>query len=238
MERMRAFAMEEGQRLGLTGVYFLPWTIHTISQKANEHFGAKLCSVNLSDTSPISIKGFEEESLAQRVSTLLYYMPLKPLERRTIYAPKGHHKILALIYDNLGVAYAFGETSHQLEGTTSLSVTNLPHDQFAELRVLQPGFDFSTVLRHQLREQLIHHSCETIYLNLPLDCPATAEAIDQAEAQGFSFLGIGPCFAEQGDMLRMAYMTEPLDPNHIHALSPLGQELVQYALAERMRVTL
>ncbi|MEZ0325827.1 MAG: GNAT family N-acetyltransferase [Fimbriimonas sp.] len=236
MERMKAFGLEEGRRLALKGVYFLPWTIHTISQKANEHFGSKLCAINLSDTSPVAIKGFEEESLAQRVSTVLYFTPLLELEPRSIFVPKRHQGMISKIYENLGLPFHFEEPTIESEGLTSISVSHLPHDQFAEIRVRHIGIDFGETLRHELREASLHQGCETVYLNLPLASPATPQAVEQAEKLGFSFLGIGPYFADDGDMLRMAYMSTPLDPSHIHVLSPFGQELLAYSLAEQTRV--
>jgi GNAT superfamily N-acetyltransferase len=236
MERMRAFAMEEGKRLGLIGVYFLPWTIHTISQKTNEHFGAKVCAVNLSDTSPVSIKGFEEESLAQRVSTLLYFMPLKPLLPRTVFVSERHREIVGRIYANLGGDVTWGGATEAPDQATSLSVSHLPHDQFAEIRLLNVGNDVADVLRHELREQTLHHGCETVYLDLPLSHARTAMATEEAEKLGFSFLGVGPCFAEEGDMLRMAFIADPLSADHIHVLSDFGKELVDYALTEMNQV--
>ena len=235
MERMRGFATEEGRRLGFTGLMFLPWTIHTVSQKANERFGAKLCAANLSDTSPVAIRGYEDESLAQRASTLLYFMPLHPLDAKTVYAPDRHRDMLSRIYGQLGRPISFG-TAADGAGPSSFTTASLPHDRFTELRFIHIGEDFEHVLAHELREQTLHHGCETVYLNLPLSQPATASACRIAEDRGFSFLGIGPCFADDGDTLRMAFLAEQLDPDHIHVLSDFGKQLVAYCLSEAIRV--
>jgi hypothetical protein len=236
MERMREFATEEGRRLGLKGVYFLPWTIHTLSQKANEHFAAHVCAANLSDTSPVSIKGFESESLAQRVSTLLYFTPLQPMSPRTVYCPSRHQAMVQTLYESLGCPAQFAPATNAETDQTSFTTSSLPHDQFAEIRVLEIGRDFEVAMRHSLRDQTLHHGTETVYLNLPLAQPACAHAAEVAEGLGFSFLGLGPEFAEDGDMLRMAFIADPLDASHIHVLSPLAQQLVDYALAEMERV--
>jgi hypothetical protein len=167
---------------------------------------------------------------------LLYFTPLKPLQPRTIFAPARHRPIIETIYANLGVEVAWAGSGPSTGQPTSLSVSHLPHDQFAEIRILNVGADFEEVLRHELREQTVHHGCETVYLDLPLSQPETASAAESAEEQGFSFLGVGPCFAEDGDMVRMAFIADPLSSDHIHVISQFGQELVAYALDEMKRV--
>jgi hypothetical protein len=139
--------------------------------------------------------------------------------------------MLSEIYDNLGreVTFAIGEIA---SGPSSFTINSLPHDRFAEIRFVHVGEDFERVLAHELREQTLRQGCETVYLDLPLSQPASERACEIAESQGFSFLGVGPCFAQDGDMLRMAFLGEPLDPDHIHVLSDFGKRLVAYCLKE------
>jgi len=237
MERMRQFAMQEGARRGLFGVYFLPWTIHTMSQQANEHFGARLCAINLSDTSPVALKGYEADSLAQRVSTVLYFAPLQTLEPATVYAPERHRPMIERLYASLGREVTFGEGASS-EGETHREARTLPHDLFGEIVVSQLGADAVALITHELRDLTVHHPIETVYLDLPLAQPGTPAVAEAMRVHGFSFLGIGPGFLPDGDALRLALITQPLDPDHIHVLSPLGQDLLAYALADAAELQL
>jgi anti-sigma regulatory factor (Ser/Thr protein kinase) len=236
MERMRALAVEEGRGRGLAGIFFLPWTIHTVSQRANEHFGARLCAINLSDTSPVAISGFEEDSLAQRASTMLYFTPLGELKPQTVYAPDRHIPMLAELFRSLGRTVTFG-TARGPCGAGVLETRELPHDRFGEIVVRRIGEDTLAAIGHAVRDFTIHRGAETVYLNLPLAQPGTADLATAAESLGFGFLGIGPEFAGDGDTLRLALITDPLDASHIHVLSELGQRLRDYALAEQERVS-
>jgi len=52
---------------------------------------------------------------------------------------------------------------------------------------------------------------ETVYLDLPLAQARTPDLCTAAEAEGFSFSGLGPSFAPDGDVLTLQYLNEDLD---------------------------
>jgi anti-sigma regulatory factor (Ser/Thr protein kinase) len=56
------------------------------------------------------------------------------------------------------------------------------------------------------------------------------------EREGQRLGGIGPGFAADGDVLRLQYLTVPVDSGRLQILSPFGRELLAYVDAERERV--
>jgi hypothetical protein len=73
-------------------------------------------------------------------------------------------------------------------------------------------------------------------VDLPLADSATPLLADEIEKEGFGFLGIAPHFSLRGDVLRLAYLVEPLQRDPIQTADPFTGELVDYALAEQTRV--
>lgn len=77
---------------------------------------------------------------------------------------------------------------------------------------------------------------EVVYLELPLAEAGTPELCVACEAMGFFFSGVAPCFAADGDALRLQYLSVLLDPGRLQVASRFGQELVDYAATRRARV--
>jgi hypothetical protein len=93
----------------------------------------------------------------------------------------------------------------------------------------------------QARRELVERThVEVVYVDLPLDDPATALVAEELEKDGFGFLGVAPHFSTRGDLLRLAYLVELLGSEPIKTLDEAAGRLVDYALAEqtRLRITL
>jgi len=71
---------------------------------------------------------------------------------------------------------------------------------------------------------------------LPLEDPATPQLAEELESEGLAFAGIAPEFSTRGDLLRLAYLVESLEREPIKTFEPLGDQLVNYCLAEQARV--
>jgi hypothetical protein len=71
---------------------------------------------------------------------------------------------------------------------------------------------------------------------LPLSEPGTIEVCETLESEGLAFTGIGPHFSPDGDVLKLAYLVEPLAKVPIKTFEPFASQLVDYALAEQERV--
>jgi hypothetical protein len=106
----------------------------------------------------------------------------------------------------------------------------------AFIRVEEPGADTVQLIRHAKREIIERSHVEAVYAELPLSDPGTPAIADELESAGFGFLGVGPHFSQRGDILRLAYLVEPLQREPIKTANAFTGELVDYALAEQARV--
>ena len=236
MERMRAVLEDEGRRIGLRGIYGQPVTAHTYSQRVQEDFGGKVCGVSLGIApAALEFKHIAGGPLPQRLSLMLYFKYLQPPPLTPLYVPHHHRGIVEVVYGNLGrpVEFASGPTAHR---RGSVSVTYAKSYKLGTIRVRRIGSDTAAEVR-RAREDLVETAgVEAVFLELPLAQPGAAHLCSSAESDGFYFSGIGPCFAPDGDVLRLQYLTVPLDTTQLQILSPVGAELLTYIVAERERV--
>jgi hypothetical protein len=237
LERMRARAEEEGQQLGLVGIFGEPFTTHIYSQRSEEDFDAHVCGVNLAD-SPRSLhfKQIRNDPLAQRESTLLYFKYLAPVPAATVYAPPRHRATLERIYGQFGAQPSFGTPAAQTgAGEVAVHFDRVWGDGY--IRVERVGQDTAAEIRRARRDLTDTVKVPTIFLELPLAQAGTPDLCATAEADGFFFAGIGPQFAAAGDALRLEYVSVPVDATRLQIASPFAKELVAYVDAERARAT-
>jgi hypothetical protein len=90
-------------------------------------------------------------------------------------------------------------------------------------------------LAEETRRQL-DAGAEVVYLNLPLNQPATPHACEEAVKQGYFFSGVGPLFAPDGDALRLQFLSVPLDLSLLIVHSPLARALLEFVAADRPRI--
>lgn len=234
MERMKDAALADAQPLGLAGWYADAVTVHTLTQKSNIAHGARLTCVDLA-ISPKS-ESFRNLSteLTQRVTCLLYFHPLQPLAPRVVYVPVRHRDIVAAIYANLECPTTFGEpTPPAGHGTLRVSIDG--GAATAMIRAEELGADTVHMIRHAQRNVIEHSHAEVVYCELPLSDPGTPFVAETLESEGFGFLGVAPHFSSRGDVLRIAYLVEPLAREPIQALDDFSGRLVDYTLAEQSR---
>ena len=62
------------------------------------------------------------------------------------------------------------------------------------------------------------------------------DACRAAEDDGFFFSGLGPCFAADGDVLRLQWLGVDLDLRLLQIENPFARELADYVARERARV--
>jgi hypothetical protein len=77
---------------------------------------------------------------------------------------------------------------------------------------------------------------EAIFLELPLAQAGTPELCRAIEQVGFFFSGIGPCFDDAGDALRLQFLNVELDMDVLQLHGRFAQELAAYVARERERV--
>jgi len=106
----------------------------------------------------------------------------------------------------------------------------------AVVRAEQVGEDTVHAIRHAKRELVERSAVEVVFVELPLNHPATPQVAEELENEGFALSGVAPHFAAGGDLLRLVYLVEPLEREPIKIFEPFADTLVNYALAEQARV--
>jgi hypothetical protein len=79
-------------------------------------------------------------------------------------------------------------------------------------------------------------SAEVIYLDLPLDRPASASVCEEAERLGFFFSGVSPQAPNSGDWLRLQFPKCAIDFSLLQIESEFAREMLSYIEGERRRV--
>src|SRR5262249_41516876 len=92
------------------------------------------------------------------------------------------------------------------------------------------------LIRHAKREIIERSHVEAVYAELPLTDPGTPAVATELETFGFGFLGVAPCFSPRGDVLRMAYLVQPLQRDPIQTADAFTGEVFDSALGEQARV--
>jgi anti-sigma regulatory factor (Ser/Thr protein kinase) len=234
LDRMKEFSVAEAKRRDLAGWYADAVTVHTFTQKSNTAHGGCLTAVDLA-TMPQTEKFGKSDVQPQRVSCLLYFHWLKQPDSRIVFVPVRHRAIVREIYKRLGCPVDFGgDQSPTGHGTLKVSI-----DAGAALATVQAetiGADTVRLVRQARRELVERTHVEAVYLDLPIADPATAIVAGELEQDAFGFLGVAPHFTPRGDLLRLAYLVQPLDREPIKTLGEPERQLVDYALAEQQRL--
>ncbi len=96
-----------------------------------------------------------------------------------------------------------------------------------------PGADLEQVIAAE-RHHLFHRRClDAVYIDLPLEKPATALVADHLERLGVSYAGIFPNPRTDGDVLRMQSLHRVrVKADDVAVASDHGRELLDYVLAD------
>lgn len=232
--RMKNFAVQEAKQLDLIGWYADAVTVHTLTQKSNDAHGGKLTAVNLA-IAPRKEAFDKTHEQPQRVTCLLYFHWLKTPATRTVHVPARHHAIMGEIYSRMECPVEFGDSCPP-SGHGALTVKIDAGAVRANICINTIGEDTVHVVRQTRRELVERTHIEAVFVDLPLEDPATGIVTEQLEVDGFGFLGILPLFGERGDLLRLAYLVEPLEREAIKTLDEVAGQMVDYALQEQKRV--
>jgi anti-sigma regulatory factor (Ser/Thr protein kinase) len=233
LHRMRDASLDGAGRLELVGWYFDAVSIHTLTQKSNSAAGGRLAAIGLARGPKSQAVGAVAQP--QRVSALTYFYWLQPPTARTVYAPQRHRAILTEIYERLECPFDFGSGAAST-GNGTLATQLASRAASASLFAETIGADTVGLVRQARRELVERARVEVVYLDLPITDPAAGIVADELERDGFGFLGIGPHFSPRGDLLRLAYVVEPLEREPIKTLGEPEARLVDCVLAEQKRV--
>jgi GNAT superfamily N-acetyltransferase len=232
--RTKQHLMEWARGRGLAGMYSEATAAHPYSQKANIDLGAHETGFLLGWI-PASVANDAAAGRRGRQSAALLYLKLNDGHEREVYAPERHREIVA---QTIELCQLRGELAEPPQGCELAERTELHCEvdedhNLALLTVHVPGADLEQAIAAE-RHHLFHRRClDAVYVDLPLEKPATALVADHLERLGVSYAGIFPNHRTDGDVLRMQSLHRVrVKADDVSVASDHGQELLNYVLSD------
>jgi len=236
--RTKQHLMDWAKERGLAGMYSEATAAHPYSQRANLELGAHETGFLLGWIPASVSNDAATEHRPRRQSAALFYTKLNDGHEREVYAPERHHDIIRQTLDlcELRGTLAHPPTGVPIPERTGLHVEVDEDHNLALLTAHEPGADLETVVAAE-RHHLFHKEClDAIYLDLPLENPATALLADHLERLGVSYAGVFPNNRTDGDVLRMQSLHRTkISADDISVASEHGRELLGYVIADSQR---
>jgi serine/threonine-protein kinase RsbW len=233
--RTKAFVMDWARARGLAGIYSEATAAHPYSQRANLELGAHETGFLLGWIPASVANDAAGGAPRRRQSAALFYTKLNDGHERRVYAPERHHEIVGqtLALCELRGTLAQPPPDTELPERSELHVEVDRDHNLALITVHVPGADLEVVVAAE-RQHLFHREClDAIYLDLPLEKPATALVANGLERLGVSYAGVFPNSHTDGDVLRMQSLHRVrVKADDIAVASDHGRELLEYVLAD------
>jgi hypothetical protein len=233
--RTKRHLMEWAAERGLAGMYSEATAAHPYSQRANLELGAHETGFLLGWIPASVSNDAATDRRPRRQSAALFYTKLNDGHEREVYAPKRHREI---IEQTVALCELRGTLADPPAGATVPERTGLHVEidedhNLALLTAHDPGADLEEVVAAE-RHHLFHRRClDAVYLDLPLENPATALLADHLERLGVSYAGVFPNNRTDGDVLRMQSLHRVhIAADDIAVASEHGQELLDYVLED------
>jgi hypothetical protein len=237
LDRMLERAEAEAAALGLAAYYSEPVTDHPRTQLSSESFGEKACGLTLGEAPRNFVaRHMELSTTAQRQSCMLYVKPLRPRERRAIYAPQRHRSIVASIYEQLGLPVTICD-GRAANGRGNFHTAITRRDAIAAVEVETVGAETAELLGQAVADLRATQRLDAIYASLSLEDPGTPDLCEALESWGFFFSGVGPWMLDGKDSLRLQMPLTPIDLSAIVVIGAFGKVLLDYVGSERDRLS-
>jgi hypothetical protein len=233
--RTKRFLMDWAREAGMAGMYSEATAAHPYSQRANVELGAHETGFLLGWI-PASVANDAADGRPRgRQSAALFYTKLNDGHERPVYAPERHREIAGRTLELCELRGTLAEppTGTEPAQRTVLHVEVDADHNLALITVRAPGEDLDAVVAAE-RHHLFHREgLDAVYLDLPLEDPATALLADHLERLGVSYAGIFPNSRADGDVLRMQSLHRArVSADDVAVASDHGRELLEYVLAD------
>ncbi len=233
--RTKRFLMDWATERGLAGMYSEATAAHPYSQRANIELGAHETGFLLGWI-PASVTNDAAGGRRRgRQSAALFYTKLNDGHERPVYAPERHRQIVGR---TLELCELRGTLAEPPDGTELIEKTELhvaveADHNLALITVRAPGADLEAAVAAE-RHHLFHRiGLDAVYLDLPLEAPATALVADHLERLGVSYSGVFPNSRCDGGVLRMQSLHRArIKADDVSVASEHGRELLEYVLAD------
>jgi serine/threonine-protein kinase RsbW len=233
--RTKRHLMDWAGEQGLAGMFSEATAAHPYSQKANVELGAHETGFLLGWIPASVANDAAAEAPRRRQSAALFYSKLNDGHQRPVFAPAHYREV---IDQTLRLCELRGELTeapagYLLPARTEIQVEVDADHNLALITVLTPGADLAAVLRAE-RHHLFHRrNLDAVYIDLPLETPATALVADDLERLGISYAGVFPNHRTDGDVLRLQSLHRVrVKADDVAVASDHGRELLDYILAD------
>lgn len=236
--RTKRHLMDWARERGMAGMFSEATAAHPYSQRANIELGAHETGFLLGWIPASVDNDAAGERQPRRQSAALFYTKLNDGHERPVYAPERHREIVARTLELCELRGTLAEAQEEasIAERTELHVEVDADHNLALLTVLEPGTDLESVVAAE-RHHLFHRvGLDAVYLDLPLEDPATALLADHLERLGVSYSGIFPNRRADGDVLRMQSLHRArISADDVAVASSHGRELLAYVLEDLSR---
>ncbi len=232
LEKMTERLSQEANRVGLLGIFAVPVTIHTFSQRNDERAGMPVCAALLGYAPEGSHpKGETYPTTGQRQSNLITFRFLTQPSERAIHAPDSYREIMLQIYARLGVKVA---TCARLSPAVAESKTgiSIDHRAYGKIHFAQIGANVGIELRQAVRD-VLGLGARAVQLSALVSDPGLPLLAEEARSQGFFFCGVGPAFCDGEDILMLQFLVDPLDVSKLQLYADPAKELVSFIEKDR-----
>jgi len=233
--RTKRHLMEWARKQGLAGMFSEATAAHPYSQLANIELGANETGFLLGWIPASVDNDAAAGSPRRRQSAALFYTKLNDGHERRVYAPARHHEIVGqtLALCELRGTLATPPAGAELPERTRLHVEVDDDHNLALVTVSAPGADLEGAIGAERRHLFHSRGLDAIYVDLPLEQPATALVADDLERLGVSYAGVFPNRRTDGDVLRMQSLHRVrVKADDIAVASDHGRELLDYVLSD------
>lgn len=236
--RTKRHLMEWAAERGLAGMYSEATAAHPYSQRANLELGAHETGFLLGWI-PASVENdAAAERRPRRQSAAIFYTKLNDGHERAVYAPPRHHEIVGRTIELCELRGTLAEPPPDAEPAerSKLHIEVDSDHNLALITVEAPGSDLEPAIAAE-RHHLFHSkNLDAVYVDMPLDDPATSLLADHLERLDISYAGIFPNSKANGDVLRLQSLHRArIAPDDIAVASDHGRELLDYVLADAQR---
>lgn len=233
--RTKRFLMDWAQGEGLAGMFSEATAAHPYSQRANIDLGAHETGFLLGWIPASVANDAAAAGPVRRQSAALFYAKLNDGHERPVYAPERHSEIVSRTVELCGLRGALLDppADFALPERTELTVAVDRDHNLALITVTVPGADLEQAVGAE-RHHLFHRfGLDAVYIDLPLQTPATALVAGDLERLGVSYAGVFPNHRTDGDVLRMQSLHRiRVKVDDIAVASDHGRELLEYVLAD------
>jgi RimJ/RimL family protein N-acetyltransferase len=234
-ELMAKKRIEIAQSLDLPGFWTECVTNHPYSQHEMIAFNAKETGLFISNTpASFSMQGLQNFS-DTRMSLLTFYLALKDLSH-AIFLPTQHIEHIQRLAQELNLKRVVADSSAIGSGSTTFITSLTPADQIATISIDHIGSDLLNVIVTELQKPDLS-GIAAVYIDLPIEQKAAANAYSQLETIGFFWGAWIPNFTPRGDIMRLQKVFKEANLDEIVCAREQGETVKKYVISEWLRVS-